>query len=225
MNRFAIPVLFCVAFFGFLLAGLSAINVYRANDLYFCFQPGCFEFAYRKYMEAVQIVISTGVVVAYLAALGGSYLAMKTYLDSVSRDADNRHLTNFKLFKSGVVGFDVPGFDLSTLNVNAFYYFIFPRSKEGRCTVSADYLSFISSVIEKVQLSNSTYGSGTAWDKSEHCRFMIALFGKIGLEIEEPSDDLILMLEPRVFAFLDLVSSRVLDVPTLIGTPYRSYAA
>ncbi len=54
---------------------------------------------------------------------------------------------------------------------------------------------------------------------------MIALFGKIGLEIEEPSDDLILMLEPRVFAFLDLVSSRVLDVPTLIGTPYRSYAA
>ena len=98
INRFCL-FLGLILIFGLGISSYLAIRVYHESDLFWCFSSACFEYAYHKFSTPIGVFRSTGIFVAYVAALGGSLIGVSTYMLSVSKSNNDRHQDNLKDFR------------------------------------------------------------------------------------------------------------------------------
>ncbi|QYE82764.1 retron Ec48 family effector membrane protein [Pseudomonas aeruginosa] len=226
-----IKILLCILsiiFAGLILACFPAYDVVSKNKLYFCFSSGCFNTASELFAESLSIVKNSALIAAYVAALVGSYIGLKTFKETRDRDAYTRHTGNISIFKAGLEKI-LPGSVLNadSLNINKFYMCIFKGSRSGDISVSDGYIQIVKGLKNCVELTSAQYGGdshGAAGVRIEHLNEMLALLDAVGIIIEEPDIGRLIELESGIFEFLDKVNSRLTDVEIKLSNLRRDYS-
>ena len=220
-------IVFFIFLFGTILALLVAYDIYGKNNFKFCVTEECFKYAYIKFKTSFDIIVSTGLIAAYVSALLGSYIGLRSYQLSIEQDRNNKHLVNLSDFRIQIKDLidSNESINKSYFFINRLYCCIFPESYSAVFKVSENYKIIIEDINKLVCESNASCGTGAGWTAALHVEKMIINFNKIGIEVDVDvsSPDYFFPLEGKVFDFIDQVNTKVLDFDYKLSDLIRSY--
>jgi len=220
---FSTAALFAIALISIYLTLAIALK----NSLELCFSPGCFDFAAKAFREPIKI-FKIGVEFGTYAFTGiGVATAILTYINSVKSEKNNRHIqkhSEFKVFTSGLIAQPNSGIRSENFNTNKYYRFLFPLSAEAYFTPSESYADTIYSIGAQISETQRDFIPGNPRSIEGHCRNMLGYFHVLGITIEEPTDELLMMLEPKIFAFIDSINQQFTDIEVSLKNKTRDYS-
>ena len=196
------------------------------ENLSFCFSPGCFSYAATIFKEPIDILKIGVEFGTYAFAAIGATTAIMTYINAVKSEAATRHFhksTEFKTLAIEIISTENSGIKLQNLNINRFYKTMFPNSTDAIFTPSTLYVSIIKEIAKKIAETSSSYAPKSERLIESHFNAMIAIFEKLGLSIEEPTSDQLIILEPKIFLFIDLINKHFTDIELQLSSIPREY--
>ncbi|WP_449122855.1 retron Ec48 family effector membrane protein [Pseudomonas sp. MPG01] len=203
-----------------------ALLIAHINSLEFCFSPGCFDFAAKAFKEPVS-VFKIGVEFgAYAFTAVGGATAILTYINSVKAEKNNRHFqkhSEFKTFTAGLLAQPNSGIRPESFNANKYYRYLFPLSAEAYFIPSESYANTICSIEAQIAESQANFVPGNARSIEVHYRNMMGYFHALGITLEEPTEELLMALEPKIFLFIDSVNQQFTDIEVSLKSLPRDY--
>ncbi|MEX5559098.1 retron Ec48 family effector membrane protein [Pseudomonas rhodesiae] len=196
------------------------------EKLSFCFSPGCFSYAAKIFKEPIDILKIGVEFGTYAFAAIGATTAIMTYINAVKSQVTTRHFqksTEFKTLAIEIISTENSGIKLQNLNINRFYKTMFPSSTDAIFTPSTFYISIIKDIANQVTDTSSRYAPRSEKLIESHFNNMIAILDKLGLSIEEPTSDQLIILEPKLFLFIDLINKHFTDIELQLSNITREY--
>lgn len=225
--KIAVGAVCAIILIGLFLAILPALDVLSKTNLEFCFDSGCFRNAALIFSESIDIIKNSSLFAAYIAAMFGSYIGLKTFNQTVNRDNYTRHSNNLSAFKTTIIEIaNSSNIAKECLNINKLYKLIYPNSEQGDISISKSYTQIISEIQLCIKLTSTLYGSGNAASqgiRAEHETEMLQFFERLGITIQEPDLERIVETEPYVFTFLDKVNASLTSIPEKLTESRRDY--
>lgn len=225
--KIAVSAVLSILSIGTILAIFPALDVLSEKNLDFCLSSGCFTHAADIFSESISIIKTSSLIAAYIAAMFGSYIGLRTFNQTIARDHHTRHTNNLSSFKAvieeNIKSSDVPK---ECLNINKLYQLIYPNSESGDTSVSKRYTQTIIEIQACVQLTSFRYASGNPSSQGvrpEHEPEILELFERIGLTVQDPYLERIVELEPYIFTFLDKINASLTSIPEKLADIRRDY--
>jgi hypothetical protein len=204
-----------------------SLSIAQQEKLELCFAPGCFSFAAKALQEPIKI-FKVGVEFgAYAFAAIGATTAIMTYVKTVKTEKINRHFqkaTEFKSFVTALVSRNDSGVKYQNFNVNRYYNILFPDSTDAFFTPSDFYKSTINCISEQITETHCTYTPGNKKIIENHFRKIIHLLDTLGISIEEPTEYLLITLEPKIFIFIDSINKQFTNIEIRLQDIARDYS-
>lgn len=220
---------FCIAIL-IIIISISAflsISIAHQEQLKFCFNPGCFSLAAKILQEPIKI-FKVGVAFGtYAFAAIGSTIAIMTYINTIKTQKINRHFqksTDFKIFVAELISKNDSGIKYQNLNINRYYNTLFPDSTDAFFTPSDYYKNIIDRISEQIHKTNSKYTPRDNKIIEIHFRTMISLLEALGITIEEPTEYLLITLEPKIFTFIDNINKQFTNLEIHLHDIARDYS-
>ncbi len=205
---------------------LSLIIAHQ-NALEFCFSPGCFEFAAKALQEPIKI-FKVGVEFgAYSFAAIGAATAILTYTNSVRTEKNNRHIqkhSEFKRYALELISAQNSGLKPQDFNANRYYNLLFPNSADACFTPSALYSNTIFAMGELVTQSHVNFIPNDMKSFEGHYKEMMNFFQMLGVAFEEPSAERLILLEPKIFIFIDSINKQFTEIDVQLHSRPRDYS-
>ena len=204
-----------------------SLSIAQKENLEFCFAPGCFSFAAKALQEPIKIFkvgVEFGI---YAFAAIGATTAIMTYVNTKKTEKINRHFqkaTEFKSFVAVLVSKNDSGIKHQNLNVNRYYNSLFPDSTDAFFTPSDFYKNTISCISEQISKTHSTYTPGNKKIIEIHFQKIIPLLDTLGISIEEPTEYLLITLEPKIFIFIDSINKQFTNIEIRLHDIARDYS-
>ncbi|WP_145980332.1 retron Ec48 family effector membrane protein [Pseudomonas lurida] len=196
------------------------------NSLKFCFSPGCFDFAEKAFQEPIKIFKIGVAFGAYAFTAIGAATAILTYVNSVKAEKNNRHFqkhSEFKAFTSGLVARQNSGIRQENFNANKYYSCLFPLSAEAYFIPSEPYDTIINNIERQIEETQVNFIPGDIRSIEEHCRNMLEYFHSLGIAVEEPTEETLMMLEPKIFSFIDNINQQFTNIEVSLRSKSRDY--
>jgi hypothetical protein len=215
-------------FFGIVLTSVFlSLAIAQRGNLVFCFSPGCFEFAAKAFLEPIK-VFKVGVEFgAYSFAAIGAATAILTYRNSVRSEKYNRHIqksSDFKKYTEELVREAGSGVKPQDFNVNRYYNFMFPLSVDAQFVPGELYVSILQQMDALVEQTNIGFVPGSVASFQDHYYKMMDFFHVLGISIEEPTEELLIILEPKIFMFIDSINKQFSSIELQLHRRSRDYA-
>ena len=199
------------------------INNYSIDDL--CFSSDCVDNFFNNFSGTVRILKEGGTIIAFMAALYGTVIALKHYLVSVKSSALSGHISHFELFQNYVeteakkVGMN----SFSSVNTFFWYRAMFPNSKSGDVSVSKQYKKLVMKIISEADILDSSLSKPGVENKHTYTTYdhqwrIINSLSNIGISLskKDPSD--FLASEVAAFRLVDSVNFTFYDVDSSNST-------
>jgi len=196
------------------------------NSLRFCFSSGCFDFAAKAFQEPIRIFKVAVEFGTYAFTAIGAATAILTYINSVRVEKNNRHFqksSEFKTFTSELVARQNSGLRQENFNANKYYSFLFPLSAEAYFIPSESYNNIINGIELQISDTQQNFVPGDIRSIEEHCRNMLTYFRSLGVTVEEPTEETLMMLEPKIFSFIDSINQRFTNIEVCLRDKARDY--
>lgn len=223
-----IAVFAAVILIGITLTSIAlSLVIAHQETLEFCFSPGCFDFAAKALQEPIK-VFKVGVEFGtYAFAAIGAATAILTYTNSVKTEKTNRHFqkcSEFKNFTSALASQENSGINIQNFNANVYYNFLFPYSTDAYFTPSELYKNTINHIEEQIAETHANFIPGNRRSIEGHYSKMLGLFHTLGITLEEPTEDLLIILEPKLFAFIDSINKQFTHIEVHLQSKARDYS-
>ncbi|HDZ09003.1 retron Ec48 family effector membrane protein [Pseudohongiella sp.] len=151
----------------FLLAFISFISDYKIykdtiGDL--CFSSDCIDNFYKYFSGSVNIVTGGVAVIAFVAAIFGSIIALDNYRASVKASALSGHINHLKLFQSYIEAESLKfGINfVESVDTFLWYRTMFPDSRKGDVHVSKKYGQLIENLRSEIEKSSNSISNSNA---------------------------------------------------------------
>ncbi|CAI8768596.1 retron Ec48 family effector membrane protein [Pseudomonas serboccidentalis] len=197
------------------------------SALVFCFSPGCFDFAAKVFQEPIKIFKVGVAFAAYAFAAIGAATAILTYINSVRSEKYNRHIqksSEFKKYTQELIAIPGSGIKSQNFNANKFYNCIFPRSMAADFSPSVLYVSIIEQMEALIVQSHKNFVPDDIGLFQEHYNGMLKYFQVLGISIEEPTEQRLIALEPKIFMFIDSVNKQFTGIELQLHCKPRDYS-
>ena len=102
-SKHLLYIVFFVFLFGTILALL--VDICGKNNFKFCVTEECFKYAYMKFKTSFDIIVSTALIAAYVSALLGTYIGLRSYQLSIEQDRNNKHLVSLSDFRIQIIDY------------------------------------------------------------------------------------------------------------------------
>jgi len=197
----------------FLLALISYVSDYfiHKNSIGgMCFSSACLDRFYSHFSGSVKIVTEGVTIIAFLAAISGSIIALDNYWTSVNSSALSGHINHLKLFQS-YVETECLKFGINCVeSVDTFLWYrsMFPESRRGNVNVSKGYVDRVKVIRSEIAksanaLSKPSFDKKYTFTNHDHQRRIIASFAEIGVSISRN--------EPKQFFATETAAIRLVD--------------
>lgn len=205
---FSIKLISSLVIITFLLSVILII----LNDLYkqpICFSSECISFVFGKIEPAIQILQAGGWALTLIGTLGGAFIALTSYLNSIKHNAFNNHISHIRLFSDFVNAEIAKHSGISSNKVDVFHWYniIFPNSSHGDMEVSKDYYRSIDFIALEINTSNNIIKEKANMFIMDHQKRMLPKISFVfGTNMELlPKNDYI-RVESEIFMFIDKVN-------------------
>ncbi|WP_411991546.1 retron Ec48 family effector membrane protein [Agarivorans sp. DSG3-1] len=180
---------FFVTFLGLTFTTISVIQNILGKEIVwsFCFDNNCLKNTYSNFEYSIKLLVHTFSVSSSLITVGGIYVALLSYVNSVQSNNLNNHISHFKIF-SDYVMLELEKHNrlaLSSFDIFKWYNLIFSKSRTGSMNVSDKYISEIKRVNEEIIFSNeqSRQAKNGSFRYKNHQERMIQAFDNLGIAI------------------------------------------
>ncbi|MFM5229647.1 retron Ec48 family effector membrane protein [Aeromonas media] len=191
-----------------------------------CFSSACFEFFFDELEPAFKVLQAGGWLLTLLGTLGGAFLALKNYLDSIKHNAFNNHVNHIRLFSDFVNAELMKHSGISSNMVDVFHWYnvIFPYSAEGKMDVSNEYYHIVDSIALEIYNSNGVVAQNANIYIMEHQERMQSIFYLIfGIKMGKLPKNDYLRVESEVFSFIDKVNKTFTKESLALSSIERKY--
>jgi hypothetical protein len=175
-----------------------------------CFSSECLVHFYSIFRVPIDLVIEGFTLIAFVAAIFGSIIALGNYHVSVKSSALAGHISHLKLFQDYVEGESIKaGIDhRNCVDIYLWYRNMFPDSSQGDVKISDYYKNLVKRLIHEVERSDSSLRAPNVVEKytftnGDHQRRLIEALASIGVSISRK--------EPKIFSELETSAFRLID--------------
>lgn len=197
------------------------------SNLEFCLSSSCIELFSRTYSGAIKILAVTLSLLVSLATTGGILVALMSYQESVSANSLSNHVSHLSLFRSYIEREIEKGQKLrnSSVDIHAWYFLMFPRSRSGSTRLSDRYIGSISALALVIERSNGSAVSGTGgtFRFATHQEAIISVLKPVGINLTRHSRMDFYEIEGEVFGLVNAVNSAFAYSGDVSKLPERKY--
>ncbi|MGL5407511.1 retron Ec48 family effector membrane protein [Aeromonas veronii] len=191
-----------------------------------CFSSACFTFFFDELEPAFKVLQAGGWLLTLLGTLGGAFLALKNYLDSIKHNAFNNHVNHIRLFSDFVNAELIKHSGISSNMIDIFHWYnvIFPHSSEGKMNASNEYFHIVDGIALEISASNRIIEKNAnvyimEHQERIHSKFSLIFGGKMG---KLPKNDY-LRVEAEIFSFIDKVNKTFVRESISLSNIERKY--
>lgn len=201
-----------------LIAGLGlstivmvvTIRAQELQKLSICLQSGCVKEFTENIEAAISVAKATLDIGIAIATIGGIFVALLSYLNSASNAALTNHIEHLKVF-SEYIEKEIEKRDRLAENLFdtlLLYGSIFSQSRNGKTTVSNDYIQFMIDLNKIIDESNqrSIVGTPGGFSYNDHQRRVREHLKKIGVTIYSAPRNDYFETEAQLFSLLHRVN-------------------
>ena len=228
-NKYArVTIIICAVILAIIIAisAATALTIAYESKLEFCFSPGCFNFAAKALEEPIKIFkigIEFG---TYAFAAIGAATAIMTYLHTVKAAKANQHYQKSSDFKDYISKFTSSansGIKDENFNSNQYYNFLFSNSINAVFSPSTAYRDTIELISKQITNTSTNYTPGDKTIITKHFTNMTTLLNTLGINLEEPTELKLILLEPKIFSFIDNINKQFTDIELRLQHLTREY--
>lgn len=205
---------------------ISIENEFFSRDL--CFESECLE-SFSKIMAIPYSIAEGSVSVAVaLTTIGGIYIALASYLSSISNAAFTNHIEHLKIFIDYLNSEIAKRDRLSPILFDSLllYSTIFNQSRLGKTTVSAKFRNTIKKLNEKIEEANLRFEVGCTggFDYKKHQRDVRDLLAEVGITLYLAPRNDYFDFEGQLFSLLNRLGQSFCPVGELPEISVRKYS-
>lgn len=228
MNRYFVSV-FIIFISTVFFALWSFYETYRHYDLsfyYLCLLSECVVDFKEKFSGALGI-LEFGASVAYIFIFAsGVYIALKNYMTSVSSSALSGHISHLTMFKDFMLD-EIKNYGslkIQRVNVYCWYRLAFPKSSEGKITISNDYKNSVNNIKSAINETNRSINSPKGgYGYKKHQDRMIEALKPLGIEMGNLPRNNFNEVEFEVFGLIDSFNHTFTDIEFFLQRCERDY--
>ncbi|MFP1792704.1 retron Ec48 family effector membrane protein [Lonsdalea quercina] len=181
--------LYAITFLG-IITSVVSITLTGYQEKYFnrslCFNNTCIKTALDGFSQSFLIIQATLSILVTVATVGGIFVALLSYMNSVSVSALGNHISHFKIFQE-YISFEIKKRDrlsLSSFDIFKWYNTIFNKSRSGLTLISDEYIYLIDSLNDKILISNeaSENARNGSFSYVKHQKNMISILLQFGIK-------------------------------------------
>lgn len=204
-----------------------SLVIAHQEDLKFCLSPGCFDFAAKALQEPIKI-FKVGVEFGtYAFAAIGAATAIMTYMNTVKSEKHNRHLQKYNEYNnytSDLLSRENSGIRHQNINTNLYYNLLFPESINAIFAPSKRYEDIIKKLADLIVTTNTNYTPSDDNTIAHHCREALKLIEQLGITMEEPTEERLILLEPKILIFIDNINKKFTNTEIRLERLTRDYS-
>lgn len=209
--------------FGIILATISgiticifiisvALTIWQEDyiNMDFCLSSSCVLSVKSGFLGSIYLVEQGLKLAAGVAAIFGVFIALRSYLVSVSAAALTGHIGYLRLFQDYITSEVERRDKLSLSNIDVFRWYnkIFPQSVNGNVQKpSQEYIQDLKSIENAIQATNDSLRSSSGqYNYNHHQTQLIPLFKAIGIEVSRAPRNDFFAAEDQLLELIDSVN-------------------
>ncbi|EKN3489588.1 retron Ec48 family effector membrane protein [Yersinia enterocolitica] len=196
-----------------------------SSDL--CFTNDCMKSTISKYSESLSIINGTLTLIISLSTLGGIFIALFSYINSVKTSALGNHIAHLKIFQDYINEELKKRERISPSSIDSLYWYnlIFTNSREGNVSVSNKYIEEIKKINSSIEISNlkSTNASNGSFRFVEHQHLIINTLCNLGITMHTQPRIQFKEAEDQVIDLIQCINESFCFTPTLPTILTRIY--
>jgi len=197
------------------------------KELEFCLSNECVDLFKKTFGNAIGVVTLTFSALVAIATVGGIFVALLVYRETVRANSLSNHISHLALFRSYVEK-EVGRMNMlreSSVDSHRWYVLMFPQSRIGDTTISSEYSHAFEEIRRCILSSN---GSATKAENGSfrflaHQDQVIAALKRIGLIIRRQPRMEFFELEGEIYQLIDSVNSAFWYSQSIQRLPDRRY--
>ncbi|MFP7605445.1 retron Ec48 family effector membrane protein [Serratia quinivorans] len=215
---------------GVIISILSFVLTILDEHLYskdICFSSRCLEFFFSKTDGTFKIFQATAWLLTLITTIGGVTIAVMTYKAGVKNSNLTNHISHLNMFRDYINAEITKRKFVSTDKVNIYKWYnaIFPKSKQGDVSVSADYRDKINDIKLVIEKANNDIASPLVrYSYNNHQRDLISKVSMLGVKISTGPKNEFILVEEQVFELIDCINITFTDVDIELCTITRLYS-
>lgn len=195
--------------------------------LEFCLTSDCIGLFKSKFAGAVDAVAATISILVGVATAGGIVVALMSYKESVSANALSNHIAHLTLFRAYLEKEIAkrPRLKESSVDIHAWYFCMFPRSRSGSTAMSASYAERIRGISLVISGSNAraSHAKSGSFRFVQHQEELISALGPLGVNISRQPRMDFYDVEGEVFELIDSINVAFSYASETSALPRRNY--
>ncbi len=178
------------------------------GDESFCIKKICVDYFMEQQKYTVILVMNTLSLIAFIVTAIGVYVAMHTYISTVSANISNANNNHFQNFKTFVEKELETKNSIKEINIFILYNEIFGRDKRELELVktSETYKNWILDLIKIVENANDNYENRhinkNSYTYKKHQTIIIEHFEKLQIQLVRSTRTGFYQLEEEIFSFI-----------------------
>ncbi|WP_430980817.1 retron Ec48 family effector membrane protein [Stenotrophomonas terrae] len=197
------------------------------KELEFCFSNKCVDLFKKTFENAISVISLTFSVLVAIATVGGIFVALLVYRETVRANSLSNHISHLALFRSYVEK-EVGRMNMlreSSVDSHCWYVLMFPQSRVGDTTISFEYNRAFEEIRKCILSSNSsaTRAENGSFRFLAHQDQVIAALKGVGLTIRRQPRMEFFELEGEIYQLIDSVNSAFCYSEPIERLPDRRY--
>lgn len=228
--RFLVVLTACLLCAGMLLVVTTVLFAGFDDGAFFlpiCFQRECFKRVLYLYNAPVAIASATLITLSAVAAVGGIFVALQSYVANVIAVAFSNHISQLNAFLNYVSGEISKRPRIAAQSVDTFHWYrkIFDDAGRGDLEVSAYYVRLLQELAVAIQISNdlADHPSRERFRYVEHQQRMIAALSGFGISVVRQPRLEFMEVEEQVLSMVIAVNFAFCAGSNLPEVPVRLY--
>lgn len=180
------------------------------SALEICFTSDCVTLFKTKFAGVVDAVTATIAVLVGVATAGGIVVALMSYKESVNANALSNHIAHLTLFRAYLEKEIAKRSRLkeSSIDIHAWYFSMFPRSRSGSTAISASYIDGVRGISRVVSESNARASQARtgSFRFLQHQDELISALRALGINISRQPRMDFYEVEGEVFELIDSIN-------------------